>query len=402
VAGDHERPESTTAVVGVVGAGTMGAGIAQLALAAGHEVILYDVDDAALDRARARIGDGLDRLAAKGRLDAASPAAALARLREAKELDALGGEADIVVEAALEEIGLKRDIFRALDSAAAGPAVLATNTSALSVTAIAEGAADHPERVVGLHFFNPAALMTLVEVVSGERSDPSALDRAEAFARGLGKTTVRCRDAPGFIVNRVNRPFTLEALRMIEAGEATITAVDEAIVGVGFPMGPFALMDLVGIDVTYAVARTLWEAFDHAARFEPSPIQEMLIAADHLGRKSSEGFYRYGSDGKPIGPADEFADAAPAGTLPPGEIVERITLAIVNEAYYALGEEVATTSDIDLALKLGANHPTGPFERAAALGGAALVGGRLGALEHRFGDRFAPAPLLRADTPGRA
>jgi 3-hydroxybutyryl-CoA dehydrogenase len=402
VAGDHERPESTTDVVGVVGAGTMGAGVAQLALAAGHEVILYDVDDAALERARAQIAGGLERMAAKGRLDAAAIPGALGRLREAKELDAVGGEADIVVEAALEDIGLKRDIFRALDSAATGPAVLATNTSALSVSAIAEAAVGHPERVVGLHFFNPAPVMALVEVVSGERSKASALDRAEAFARGLGKTTVRCRDAPGFIVNRVNRPFTLEALRMIEAGEATITAVDEAVMGAGFPMGPFALMDLVGIDVNYAVARTLWEAFDHAARFEPSPIQDMLIAADHLGRKSGEGFFRYGADGKPIGPADEFGDAAPAGAAKPDEIVERITLAIVNEAYHALGEGVATASDIDLAVKLGANHPWGPFERIAALGGAARVRDRLGALEHRFGDRFAPAPLLRSDAPGRA
>jgi 3-hydroxybutyryl-CoA dehydrogenase len=402
VAVDHQRPDRTTAVVGVVGAGTMGAGIAQLALAAGHEVILYDVDDEAIDRARARIGDGLDRLAAKGRLDAAGAAAALARLREAKELDALGGEADIVVEAALEDLGLKRDIFGALDSATTGPAVLATNTSALSVNAIAEGAVEHPERVVGLHFFNPAPVMTLVEVVSGDRSDPSALDRAEAFARGLGKTTVRCHDAPGFIVNRVNRPFTLEALRLIEAGEANITAVDEAITAAGFPMGPFALMDLVGIDVNYAVAHTLWEAFDHDVRFEPSPIQEILIAADHLGRKSGEGFFRYGSDGKPTGSADEFADAPAPGAPSPDQIVERITLAIVNEAYHALGEGVAATGDIDLALKLGANHPWGPFERVAALGGAARVRDRLRALEDRFGARFAAAPMLREDEPARA
>jgi 3-hydroxybutyryl-CoA dehydrogenase len=390
-------------VVGVVGAGTMGAGIAQLALTAGHEVILYDVDDAAIGRARSRIGDGLDRLAARGRLDEGVAAAALARLRDAAELDALGAEADIVVEAALEDVGLKRDIFRALDSAATGPAVLATNTSALSVSAIAEGAAEHPERVVGLHFFNPAPLMALVEVVSGERSEAAALDRAAAFARGLGKRTVRCRDAPGFIVNRVNRPFTLEALRMVESGEATVGAVDAAMVEAGFPMGPFALMDLVGIDVNYAVARTLWEAFDHAARFQPSPIQEILIAADHLGRKSGEGFYRYGADGKPIGPADDFADAAPAGGAPgPDEIVERITLAIVNEAHEALGEAVASASDIDLALKLGANHPWGPFERVAAIGGATRVRDRLRALERRFGERFAPAPLLRDDAPARA
>jgi len=236
-------------VVGVIGAGTMGAGIAQLALAAGHEVILHDIDDAAIARARQRIDDGLARLAAKGRVTSGEAAEGLSRLRIAKSLDGIGGEADIVVEAALEEIGLKRRIFRALDAAAPPGTVLATNTSALSVGAIAEGAALYPERVVGLHFFNPAPVMALVEVVSAEGSDPLAVDRAERFAAGLGKTTVRCHDAPGFIVNRVNRPFTLEALRMLEANEATITAIDEAMVGAGFPMGPFALMDLIGIDV---------------------------------------------------------------------------------------------------------------------------------------------------------
>ncbi len=396
--------------MGVVGAGTMGAGIAQLALAAGHEVILHDVDESSLGRARVRIDDGLQRLVAKGRLAAAGAAAALARLRTAEDLGAVGEEADIVIEAALEELGLKRRIFRALDSAAAPSAILATNTSALSVSAIAEGASHHPERVVGLHFFNPAPVMALVEVVAAQRSDPAAVARAGAFARALGKTAVRCHDVPGFIVNRVNRPFTLEALRMVEADEASVTAIDQAIVGAGFPMGPFALMDLVGIDVNYAVARALWQAFDGAERFRPSPIQELLVAAEHLGRKTAEGFYRYASDGRPTGPAADFADssgelergtAARAPDLPADEIVERITLAIVNEAFRALGDGVATVPDIDLALRLGANHPMGPFERAEALGGAAKVRTRLRVLEHRFGERFAPAPLIREEARGR-
>lgn len=394
-------------VVGVVGAGTMGAGIAQLALAAGHEVILHDIDDGAIGRARQRIDDGLTRLAAKGRLTTEDVASAKGRLRVSKSLDAVGGEADLVIEAAFEEIGLKRRVFRALDLAAPPGTVLATNTSALSVSAIAEGAVGHPERVVGLHFFNPAPVMALVEVVAAERSDLVAVDRAEASARDLGKTTVRCRDAPGFIVNRVNRPFTLEALRMLESNEATITAVDEALVAAGFPMGPFALMDLVGIDVNYAVARALWLAFDHAPRFQPSPIQEMLIAADHLGRKRGEGFYRYAANGRPIGAAPEFAEeeSAPAigtpattgaGERTPGteDIVERITLAIVNEAFHALGQGIAALSDIDLALRLGANHPWGPFERVEQLGGPSAVLGRLRSLESSYGKRFAPAPLL--------
>jgi 3-hydroxybutyryl-CoA dehydrogenase len=375
----------------------MGAGIAQLALAAGHEVILHDTDEGAIGRARARIEDGLRRWAAKGGHGTAEIEDALGRLRVAPELDLAAAVADVVVEAALEELGLKRRIFRALDAAAPPSTVLATNTSALSVSAIAEGAAAHPERVVGLHFFNPAPVMALVEVVSAARSDPSAVDRAERFARDLGKTTVRCVDAPGFIVNRVNRPFTLEALRMLEAGAATVTAVDEAIVAAGFPMGPFALMDLVGIDVNDAVARTLWQAFDHAPRFRPSSIQERLIAAEQLGRKSGQGFYRYGPDGRRTGPAEGFADLADStgGEASADEIVERISFAIVNEAYHALGEGVATAVDIDLALKLGANHPWGPFELAERQGGPEAVLRRLRALEERHGERFAPAALLR-------
>jgi 3-hydroxybutyryl-CoA dehydrogenase len=238
--------------------------------------------------------------------------------------------------------------------------------------------------------------MALVEVVAASSSDPAAVDRADAFARSLGKTTVRCADAPGFIVNRVNRPFTLEALRMLEAGESDVLAIDDAITGAGFPMGPFALMDLVGVDVNLAVARSLWEAFGRPVRFQPSPIQEMLVAAGHLGRKSREGFYRYGPDHRPDGPSPGFADVPDGenGPLRPDEIVDRITLAIVNEAHRALGDGVAGTAEIDLAMRLGASHPWGPFLRTKELGGARAVAERLRDLERRFGERFAPAPLL--------
>jgi 3-hydroxybutyryl-CoA dehydrogenase len=393
-----EAPRNAVAqVVGVVGAGTMGAGIAQLALAAGNEVVLHDVDDAALEQGRHRIVGGLERMVRKGRLADGDVASALTRLRDAHDLAAVAAEADIVVEAALEEMGLKQRVFRALDSAAAPGTVLATNTSALSVTTIAEGAVGHPERVVGLHFFNPAPVMALVEVVAPPSSDPAAVDAADAFARSLGKTTVRCGDAPGFIVNRVNRPFTLEALRMLEAGESDVVAVDDAIVGAGFPMGPFALMDLVGIDVNLAVARTLWEALGRPVRLQPSPIQEMLLAAGHLGRKVGEGFYRYAEDGRSLGPSRGFADVPNdvSGRLQTADIVERITLAIMNEAYRALGERVAREADIDLAMRLGASHPWGPFERTKELGGARVVLERVRDLERRFGERFAPASSLQ-------
>ncbi len=386
-------------VVGLVGAGTMGAGIAQLALQAGHEVLLNDVDEAAIARGRDRIATGLDRLVAKGRMDADAAGAALVeRLRDAHGLDTLAAEADIVIEAALEDLELKRTILRALDSAAPATTLLASNTSALSITEIAAATA-RPERVLGLHFFNPAPVMALVEVVQGEKTSGATMQAGLDFAHGLGKTAVGCRDAPGFIVNRVNRPFTLEALRMVDSGEATIEAIDAAVEAAGYPMGPFRLMDLVGIDVNLAVARSLYEAFAHAPRFRPSTRQEELVAAGTLGRKTGSGFYRYGEDGTGLGTADRAAAGAePSGEPLAGrEIVSRIELAIINEAYHAVGDGVCSPEDADIALKLGAAHPYGPFERAGQLGLRNVVDGleRLAASgEVDARERFAAAPAL--------
>ena len=381
-------------LVGVVGAGTMGAGVAQVCLAAGHEVLLYDVADGAVERGRARIEDGLRRLVARGRLAEAERMAALARLRAAPSLAQLAGAADVVIEAALEDLELKRSIFAELDRAARPEAILATNTSALSVDAIA-AATERPERVLGLHFFNPAPVMALVEVVGGARTSALALRAGAAFVEGLGKTAVACADSPGFIVNRVNRPFTLEALRMVEAGEATVGLVDATVTAGAYPMGPFALMDLVGIDVNLAVADALWRAFAEAPRFRPSPLQVALVRAGHLGRKSGRGFYRYDQKGRTTGVAALPARLAAKASapLPSEEILPRLELAIINEAYQAAGEGVADPRDIDLAMRLGAGHPQGPFERARALGLGMVVRG-LRRLEERYGERYRVAPAL--------
>jgi 3-hydroxybutyryl-CoA dehydrogenase len=212
-----------------------------------------------------------------------------------------------------------------------------------------------------------------------------------------GKTPVRSADAPGFIVNRVNRPFTLEALRLLEDGHGSVEGIDAAVRADGFPMGPFELMDLVGIDVNLAAARGIWEAFRYEPRFRPSPIQERLVEAGRLGRKTGEGFYWYGEDGRRIGPAGAFVvDAALVTEDPVDPPIERIVVAIANEAYRALGEGVATASDVDLALRLGAGHPRGPFEWVERSGGAGPIVaalGRIAAQEHDT-DRFEPAPLL--------
>ncbi len=389
--------------VGVIGAGTMGAGIAQLALEAGHHVRIHDVDAAAIERGRARIRTGLERRAARLDLDPDSADdwvdGRLDRLTDAPRLaDIAAADPGLVIEAALEDLELKRAIFRELDGLLPGRTVLASNTSALSVTDIAAAMVVRA-RVLGLHFFNPAPVMPLVEIIAAPGTDPTVLDRAAALMTAWGKVAVRSADTPGFIVNRVNRPFTLEALAMLEGGGTSIEAIDAAVRADGFPLGPFELMDLTGIDISLAAALGIFErsraAGDPLAeRFRPSPIQERLVAEGRLGRKTGRGFYGYDDAGRRLGPAPEFtATVAPGGDDAGARTLERIVLAIVNEAYRAAGDGVATPADIDLALRLGASHPSGPFERAADLGGPRAILAALGALASTD-PRFVPAPSL--------
>jgi len=354
-------------LVGVVGAGTMGAGIAQLALEAGHEVVLHDVDDDALERARERISDGLGRRALKatdGATDAADwVAERLGRLRTTDVLGQVADAADVVIEAALELLDLKRTIFGTLDSVADPSAILATNTSALPVSDIA-AATSHPERVLGLHFFNPAPVMRLVEVVSTAATDPDVVRRASALVESWGRTPVRSADRPGFIVNRVNRPFTIEALRILETRAATVEQIDAALREAGYPLGPFELMDLTGVDVTTAAATAIWEGLGRPDRLRPSPIQAELVDAGRLGRKVGEGFYQY-VGGRRGAVAERFVGERTS--LSADAIRGRILTAIRAEAVRAVDEGVATERDVDTALRLGAAHPHGPFEGPAAV-----------------------------------
>jgi len=391
------------AKVGIVGAGTMGAGIAQVALEGGWDVALHDPLAGATERGRARIADGLARRAAKLGADSDGiddwVAGRLSGLSVAGSLALLASESQLVIEAALEDLELKRRIFGELDASADAGTILASNTSALSIGKIAE-ATRRPERVVGLHFFNPAPILPLVEVVAAAGTAEDVVTRASGFVEGWGKTPIRSADSPGFIVNRVNRPFTLEPLRLVHAGMATIETVDLALTEAGFPMGPFRLMDLIGIDVNLAAARGLWEGFARPPRFRPSPIQEELVAAGRLGRKTGEGFYRYGAAGVLAGIAARFAGPLRPrpGVEPiePEAIAERVILAIVNEAYRALGDRVATADDIDRALRLGASHPFGPFEWARRTG-LQEVALSLDGLSDEDADTFRPAlELLRA------
>ena len=375
---DAAEARESQPIVGVVGAGVMGSGIAQLAIEGGHETILHDVDEGALARGRDRISDGLTRRAARLVIDPTAiddwVAERLVRLSTTVALGEVAQDAAVIIEAALESLDLKRSIFTTLDGAAAPDAILATNTSALSIAAIA-AATSRPGRVVGLHFFNPAPVMKLVEVVAAPATDPAVADAALSLVAGWGRTPVRSADTPGFIVNRVNRPYTIRALRLLEAGLATVEAIDAALRADGFPLGPFELMDLTGIDVTHAAAIGIWDGLGRPERLRPSPIQTDLIAAGRLGRKSGEGFYRYVQ-----GQRAAAKVAAAVAALDPAEIRDRILLPIIDEAYRARADGVAIEADIDVGLRLGAAHPAGPFERAAASGGAAAIASRLRAL----------------------
>jgi 3-hydroxybutyryl-CoA dehydrogenase len=400
--------EQERAIVAVIGAGTMGAGIAQVALEGGWRVALHDAAPGATERARERIRDGLARRAAKSGIDADTldewVDGRLGLLGTSQSPAEAAGDAHLVIEAVVEELEAKRRLFVELADAAGEDTLLATNTSALSVTDIA-AAAFRPERVVGLHFFNPAPVLPLVEVVAGRRSAAWAVARASGIVEGWGKTPIRVADSPGFIVNRVNRPYTLEPLRLLRSGAGSIESIDAALTGAGFPMGPFALMDLIGIDVNLAAARGLFDASGRPPRFRPSPIQEELVAAGRLGRKTGEGFYRY-ADGRATDPAPRFADRPPRppridahgdpipGTeLEPQAIAERVILAIVNEAFRALGDGIADEGGIDLAMRLGANHPFGPFEWVARTGTHEAVV-MLDALSDEDADTFRPALAL--------
>ena len=278
------------APVCVIGAGTMGRGIAQVAVASGHLVALVDPDQVQLDAA---VDDITRRLAKKDQRLGQAVAERLTTARAMSEVNPWPGT--IAIEAVVESLAVKHQVLGDAYRQLGESCVLATNTSSLSITEIAAGVPD-PARVAGMHFFNPVPAMRLVEVVEGLQTDPAVLDVVDRLARSWGKHVARVRSAPGFIVNRVARAFYGEALRLVEERAATPEVIDEVLRSAGFRMGPFELMDLIGVEVNLAVTRTVWEAFNFDPRFAPSPIQSELVAAGRLGRKSGHGFYPYGEN----------------------------------------------------------------------------------------------------------
>jgi 3-hydroxybutyryl-CoA dehydrogenase len=441
--------------LGVVGAGTMGAGIAQLGAGAGMRTLLHDPIPQALDKGVERARGGLRKWAERGRevderlLDTAS---------SLEELSAC----ELVIEAAPERPDLKRELFERL-SGVAPEAVLASNTSSIPITSIA-GAAAKPENVVGMHFFNPPPLMKLVEVVAADQTGERALGVARVTGAAMDKRVIDATDGPGFLVNRCGRPFYTEALRLLQERLATHDQIDRICrLGGGFPMGPFELMDLVGIDVGFEVAKSFTELSFGEPRWKPNPIQARMVAAGRLGRKSGRGYYDYSHD--PYRPEDPELpgagelDVGEAGVelvscatrslaahgraeavgfcvvagpektglveltrLPstpdqacaeaervfrdralhvewvgdaPGLVLRRIVCQLVNEAAFAIGEGVGSPEDVDAGLTLGLNHPRGPVEWGSAIGIEQVLATIDGLYEERHEDRYRAAPLLR-------
>jgi len=373
--------------VGVVGAGTMGRGIAQVASTAGHRVILVDRNLDVLDEAMAFLQHIQDRAVSKGRVGRDDADAMLARITTDTALDALSGCA-LVVEAVVESTEVKGALFDGLESILSSDAILASNTSSLSITALAAGL-KHPERFIGLHFFNPAPLLPLVEVVPALQSRDGLADEMLALMRQWGKQPAFAQDTPGFIVNRVARPFYGEAIRILEEGIADVATIDWAMTELGgFRMGPFALMDLIGNDINYAVTESVWTAFHFDARYKPSFAQKRNVDAGWLGRKSGRGWYAHG-EGTFIPEPRRDKDLGQ-------DILWRILVMLINEAADAVFWGVASAEDVDRAMKGGVNYPKGLLAWAEDVGLPNCVDA-LDALKAKYGEgRYRCSPLLRA------
>ena len=371
--------------IGVIGAGTMGSGIAQVAAQAGHDVLLYDADPAMTQKAKSGHAGVFNRLVEKGKLsknEADKVVAAIRYIDSPGEFEGCG----LVMEAVVENLDIKQKIFNDIEKIVGRHCVLGTNTSSLSVTSIASVCND-PSRLVGIHFFNPAPLMPLVEIIGGVASRNEVLAEMKALIASWGKTPVMAKDTPGFIVNRIARPYYGEAIRIAEEGLADFATIDWAMKQHGFRMGPFELMDLIGNDINYTVTETVWTQMFYDPRYKPSLTQRRLFEARRFGKKSGQGYYNY-LEGAVL-PSPKQDDGLG------NKIFFRILSMLINEAVDALHYRIASREDIDLAMTKGVNYPKGLLSWCDELGAGAVLE-QLEELKEAYSeDRYRPSLLLK-------
>ena len=373
-------------LVGVLGAGTMGAGIAQVAAQNGHQVILVDTNDEQLQKAQKQLSDTMLRLIEKQKVTKEKSSAIQAAISYTTVLSDFA-PCGLVIEAIVENLAVKHEVFSQLEKVVSDTCILASNTSSLSIASIG-GVLKKANRVIGIHFFNPAPLMPLVEIIPAVQTENAILEQAVSLVKSWGKTVVVCKDTPGFIVNRVARPFYGEALRIYEEGIADFATIDWAMTEIGgFKMGPFTLMDYIGNDVNYAVTESVFEAFYYDPRFKPSFTQKRHKEAGYYGRKTGRGYYDYSEGAIIPTPTKDYVLGQ--------QIVDRILAMLINEAYDAVFMQVATAEAVDLAMTKGVNYPKGLIEWSKEIGTKEILC-RLEKLFLFYGeDRYRPNPLLR-------
>lgn len=372
--------------IGVIGAGAMGSGIAQVAATAGHQVCLFDVSEKSLQLSKSKLTKVMVRLVEKGRVSSNEASEIQDRISYVEGLSAFSS-CDLVIEAIVENLKVKQDVFTHLESVMRQDAVIATNTSSLSIASIG-GCMKSPERFIGIHFFNPAPLMPLVEIIPSLVTLDEVKDEVLELIESWGKSPVIAKDTPGFIVNRVARPFYSEAIKMLEEGFADVATIDWAMRSIGgFRMGPFELMDLIGHDVNFVVTETVWTEMFFDPRYKPSITQKRLKEANRLGRKSGKGFYDYSENAVNPTPIE--------GQQHGQQIFERIIFMLINEAIDAQFLQIATTKDIETAMTKGVNYPKGLLSWGEDLGWDNVLNG-LTKLFNRYGDdRYRPSVLLK-------
>lgn len=372
--------------IGIVGSGAMGSGIAQVLATAGNQVLLYDNNPLAVEKAGQNLEAQFQKLAKKGKLTYEEAETYFDNIQLSDKLSELK-DSELIIEAIIEDLEIKKELFQKLESLVSEDCILATNTSSLSIASIAS-ACQKPERVIGIHFFNPAPLMALVEVIPAVQTDKDLISKTKTLVESWKKLPVIAKDTPGFIVNRVARPFYGEAIRILEEGIADCATIDFAMTSLGgFRMGPFQLMDFIGHDVNYRVTESVFKEFFYDPKFKPSFTQKRLFEAGYFGRKSGKGFYDYANNVE-IPTKNENPELLES-------IFKRILIMLMNEAAEAYFLDIASAEDIDLAMKKGVNYPKGLLQWADEFGIANLEKELDQLYNFYHEDRYRCSPIIR-------